>query len=176
MNRLPDTTEAPEYYFRYINRITNPDVVAELEGQLESAMSYLGTISEKRSLERYSPDKWSVREVLAHVNDCERLFLSRAFWFARGLEGALPSFEQEPAVAAAKADRNPWQGHVEEFTAIRLSSLAFFRHLPEEAWSRSGIASGHNFTVRALAYIAAGHLSHHLAVLREKYGLRDEAD
>jgi hypothetical protein len=176
MTGLPEKTEAPEYYFKYINRISNPDVVAELEGQLESAMSYLGTISEKASLSRYAPDKWSVREVLSHINDCERLFVARAFWFARAMEGAMPSFEQEPAVAAAKADQHPWESHVEEFTAIRLSSLAFFRHLPSEAWARTGIASGNTFTVRALAYIAAGHVSHHLAILREKYGLNDEAD
>jgi hypothetical protein len=173
---LPEKTEAPEYYFRYIDRVANPDVLSELEGQLESAMKYLGTISEKASLSRYSPDKWSVREVLSHVNDCERLFVARAFWFARAMEGAMPSFEQEPAVAAAKADRHPWQTHVEEFAAVRLSTLAFFRNLPEEAWSRTGIASGNTFTVRALAFIAAGHVTHHLGILREKYGLRDEAD
>jgi hypothetical protein len=176
MTGLPEKTEAPEYYFKYIDRITNPDVVAELEGQLESAMSYLGTISEKASLSRYAPDKWSVREVLGHLNDCERLFQARAFWFARGLEGGLPSFEQEPAVATSKADQRSWESHVEEFTAVRLSTLAFFRNLPVEAWDRVGKASGYDFTVRALAYIAAGHVSHHLAILREKYGLNDRAD
>src|SRR5262245_43675446 len=109
MTGPPETTEAPEYYFRYINRITNPDIVEELEGQLEEARAYLGTISERASLSRYEPGKWSVREVLAHVNDAERLFVARAFWFARAQEGGLPSYEQDPATAAAKADDRPWQ-------------------------------------------------------------------
>ncbi|HLN58016.1 MAG TPA: DinB family protein, partial [Thermoanaerobaculia bacterium] len=105
----------------------------------------------------------------SHVNDTERVFVSRAFWFARGFDSPLPSFDQDISAAAARADEVSWASHVEEFRAIRLATLAFFRNLQGEAWSRSGIASGNPFSVRALAYITAGHTSHHAAILRERY-------
>jgi hypothetical protein len=107
--------------------------------------------------------------VINHVNDTERVFLFRALWFARGFDSPLPSFDEKISAAAACADEFPWASHVEEFRGSRLSTLAFFRNLPAEAWRRSGTASGMLFTVNALAYIAAGHLAHHLTILRERY-------
>jgi hypothetical protein len=167
----PGPDETVPYYFRYIDRIPTEDVVGKLESQLDESLRFLRGVSEEKSLERYAPEKWSVRQVLNHVNDCERLFVARAFWFARGFDSPLPSFDQNVAAAGAQADDVPWADHVEEFRGIRLATVAFFRHLPPEAWMRSGIASGYLFTVRALAYIAAGHLAHHSAVLRERYGV-----
>ena len=166
---LPDRTEAPPYYFRYIDRITNGDVVAELASQRQEALDLFAGISEEKSLHRYAPDKWSVRQVLNHVSDTERLFVFRAFWFARGFDSPLPSFDQNVSSAAAGADDISWSKNVEEFDDVRRSTIDFFRNLPKEAWMRRGIASDNPFTVRALAYIAAGHLSHHVAILREKY-------
>jgi hypothetical protein len=166
---LPDRTEAPPYYFRYIDRITNGDVVAELASQRDEALDLFAGISEEKSLHRYAPDKWSVRQVLNHVSDTERLFVFRAFWFARGFDSPLPSFDQNVSSAAARADDIPWSKNVEEFDDVRRSTLDLFRNLPKDAWMRRGIASDNLFTVRALAYIAAGHLSHHVAILREKY-------
>jgi hypothetical protein len=165
----PGPDEAIPYYFKYIDRIQTEDVVGKLESQLEEALRLFRGVSEEQSLERYEEDKWSVRQVLNHVNDCERLFVFRAMWFARGFDSALPSFDQEVAATGAQADSVPWASHVEEFRGLRQSTVAFFRNLPPEAWMRSGIASGNLFTVRALAYIAAGHLAHHSAILREKY-------
>jgi hypothetical protein len=167
----PGPDEAVPYYFKYIDRIQTEDVVGKLESQLDESLAFFRGISEEKSLERYAPDKWSVRQVLNHVNDCERVFLFRAFWFARGFDSPLPSFDEKVSAAAAASDAVPWASHVEEFRGIRLATLAFFRHLPPEAWMRTGVASGNPFTVRALAYIAAGHLAHHSAVLREKYRL-----
>ncbi len=126
-------------------------------------------ISEEKSLYRYAPEKWSVRQVVNHVNDTERVFVSRAFWFARGFDSPLPSYDQDLSAAAARADEVPWADHVEEFRGIRLATVAFFRNLPAAAWGRSGIASGNPFSVRALAYITAGHASHHVAILQERY-------
>jgi hypothetical protein len=166
---LPERTEAPPYYFRYIDRITNGDVVAELASQRDAALDFFSGISEEKSLHRYAPDKWSVRQVLNHVSDTERLFVFRAFWFARGFDSPLPSFDQNVSSAAAGADDISWLRTVEEFDDVRRSTLDFFRNLPKDAWMRRGIASDNPFTVRALAYIAAGHLSHHVAILREKY-------
>ena len=110
-----------------------------------------------------------MREVLGHLSDCERLFLGRAFWFARGFSSALPSFDQETCASSARADAVSWADHLDNFRSVRLATLSFFRDLPGEAWTRRGIASDNPFTVRALAYIAAGHVEHHLAILRERY-------
>jgi hypothetical protein len=110
-----------------------------------------------------------MRELLGHVNDTERVFMFRALWFARGFQDPLPSFDQEIAFKAADSDRVAWATHVEEFRAIRSTTLAFFQNLPPDAWLRNGIASDSSVTVRALAYIVAGHASHHLAILRERY-------
>lgn len=165
----PEPGEAAPYYFGYIDRVPSDDVVGVLEAQLDESLAFLSGISEERSLYRYAPDKWSLRELLGHLNDAERIFVFRALWFARGLDTPLPSFEEKEAVAAAAADQVPWARHVEEFRALRLATLAFFRNLPADAWKRSGIASGNPFTVRALAYIVAGHVIHHTAVIREKY-------
>jgi hypothetical protein len=166
---LPDKAEATPYYFRYIDRIASEDIASRLEGQLEETLAFLRGMSEEKSLFRYAPEKWSVRELWNHVNDCERVFLFRAFWFARGFDGPLPSFEQDSAAAAARADESSWARHIEEFRCVRLATLAFFRNLPADAWLRKGVASGNPFTVRALAYIAAGHADHHKAVLQERY-------
>lgn len=166
---MPEPHEAAPYYFKYIDQVQNEDVLAVLESQLEETLALLSGISEERSLHRYGPEKWSFREVINHVNDCERLFVFRAFWFARGFDSALPSFDEKISAAAARADELPWARHVEELRVVRLATLAFFRNLPADAWTRSGTASEMPFTVNALAWLAAGHLAHHLAILRERY-------
>ena len=166
---LPLRAEAAPYYFRYIDRIGEADILSVLQNQLKDTAAFLSGISEEKSLHRYAPEKWTIRQVLNHVSDCERVFLSRAFWFARGFESPLPSFEQDVSAAAAEANEISWADHVEEFRAVREGTLTFFRNLPGHAWRRSGIASGNPFTVRALAFIIAGHVEHHRGVLTEKY-------
>jgi len=140
---------------------------------MDETLRFLEGISEEQSLTSYAPGKWTIRELLNHVNDGERIFLGRAVWFARGFQDPLPSFEQDVAVQAAKANQTPWSELVEEFRTVRLSTLSFFKHLPEEAWSRTGVASDNPFTVRAVAYIIAGHVAHHTQVLKEKYGITE---
>jgi uncharacterized damage-inducible protein DinB len=167
----PQTSEAASYYFKYIDLITTDDIVPEFKSQLGETVEFLQGISEEQSLQSYAPGKWTIREVLNHVNDGERLFLSRAFWFARGFQDPLPSFEQDIAVQAAQANDTSWADLVEEFRTVRLGTITFFDKLPAEAWSRTGIASDNPFTVRSLAYIIAGHVAHHVQVLKEKYGI-----
>jgi uncharacterized damage-inducible protein DinB len=166
---LPERTEAAPYYFTYIDHITNPDILAELEIQSGETLTFLHGISEQKSLHRYAPDKWTIRQVLNHINDAERLFASRALWFARNFEDPLPSFDQNIAVNAARADDYSRASHVEDFRAVRLATIALFRNMPAEAWARKGIASGNPFTVRALAFIIAGHLAHHRSILESRY-------
>ena len=103
------------------------------------------------------------------MTDTERAFAFRALWFSRGFTDSLPSFDQDTAASGAGADSVPWAAHVEEFRNVRLSTLSLFRNMPEESWMRMGIASDNRFTVRAVAYIAAGHAEHHLRILRERY-------
>ena len=166
---LPARDEAAPYYYRYIDRVTSNNIVPVLRNQLDEALPLLRSISEAKSLHRYAPDKWSIRELLNHVSDSERVFVSRALWFARGFTTPLPSFDQNTAINNAYADDVSWATHVEEFVAVRQASVLFFGNLPEEAWMRTGIASDNPFTVRSLAYIVAGHLDHHLAIVRERY-------
>jgi uncharacterized damage-inducible protein DinB len=165
----PQTTETAPYYFRYIDLISDEEIVPVIQSQMGETLQFLQGISEEKSLHRYEPGKWTVREVLNHVNDSERIFLSRAVWFARGFQDPLPSYDQEVAVEAARANNTPWTELVEEFRTVRLGTTSFFKNLPEDAWTRTGVASGNPFTVRSLAYIIAGHLVHHRRVLQERY-------
>ena len=169
MNAAPGRTEAAEYYFRYIDRVPAGDIRDILRAQQSETLELLHGISDEQSLSRYAPGKWSIRDVVNHINDTERLFVFRAFWFARGFDSALPSFDQEVAVTAAGADARSWESLRSEFGAVRAATLAFFEALPAAAWERQGIASGNPFTVRALAYLAAGHVTHHTAIIRQLY-------
>lgn len=169
MSGRPQESEAAPYYFTYIDRVGSGDIVSILDGQTAEVIPLFSSISEEKSLSRYAPDKWTIRQVLGHINDTERMFAFRALWFARGFAEPLASFDQNVAVSHAGSDRISWAAHMEEFRQIRAATVSLFRSLPPEAWTRTGIASGNPFTVQALAYIAAGHLIHHVAVLRERY-------
>jgi len=143
--------------------------VHTIETQMGETLQFLNGITEEQSLHAYESGKWTVREVLNHVNDGERVFLYRAFWFARGFQDPLPSFDQDMAVKTANANNTSWAELIEEFRNVRLATISFFKSLPEEVWSRTGIASDNPFTVRSLAYIIAGHVAHHRNVLAERY-------
>jgi len=165
----PDRTEAAEYYFTYIDQVPSGDIKTVLETQSRETTALFQTISDEDSLRRYAPDKWSIRQVVSHINDAERVFSFRAFWFARGFDSPLPSFDQNIAISTANADERPWQSHIAEFGEIRSATQALFASLPDDAWSRRGVASGNPFTVRALAYTVAGHVAHHVRILHERY-------
>lgn len=169
MIERPVSTEAAPYYSKYIERVPNGDVMQVLAAQLDEATAYCSGISEERSRHRYAPEKWSIREVWSHITDTERVFAFRAFWFARGFEAAMPSFDQEVAMRASGAEDIDWPAHIEEFRRVRLSTISLFENLPAQAWGRRGIASDNFVSVRALAFITAGHFAHHLALLRERY-------
>ncbi|MGH9466295.1 MAG: DinB family protein [Terriglobales bacterium] len=164
----PLADEADPYYFPYIDLVPGDDPVRAMCAQLEEMM-LLGSLSEERSLFRYAPGKWSLRESLNHVTDTERGFAFRVLWFARGYEAPLPSIDQEVGVRGAGADRIAWSAHLEEFRRVRLASIALLENLPPEAWDRRGMASGKHFSVRALAFLLPGHAAHHLKIFRERY-------
>src|SRR3954452_15071246 len=129
----PDSTEAAPYYFTYIDQVTSDDPLAVIESQLDGTVQLYSEISEERSLYRYAPDKWSIRQVLNHLTDTERSFAFRALWFARGFDLALPSYDQEIAAKGAGADAIPWAVHVEEFRRVRLATISLFKNMPAEA-------------------------------------------
>jgi len=165
----PDRSEAAEYYTKYIEQVPAGDIRQVLNAQLADLVSLYTSIPENKSTHRYAPDKWTIREVASHINDTERVFTFRAFWFGRGYDSPMPSFDQDVAIKVAGADARSWQSHIDEFRAIRSATLALFNSMPADGWARRGIASDNPVTVRALAYITAGHAAHHATILREKY-------
>ena len=169
MPARPDRSESAEYYFTYIDQVADGDICATLRAQLAEVPAFLESISEDRSLFRYAPDKWTIREVLSHLNDTERVFTYRALWFARGFDSPLPSFDQNVAIPTSGANERSFRSHIDEFRAVRGATVMLFEQLPQEAWARRGIASENTFSVRALAWISAGHVAHHLRIVRERY-------
>lgn len=165
----PSSTEAAPYYFTYINQVDGDNPFSAIESQLDESMVFFSTISEEKSRHRYAPEKWSIRQVLNHLTDTERAFAFRALWFARGFEPPLPGYDQDISAAGSGADSVAWSAHVEEFRRVRLATISLFKNMPADAWARTGIASEKQFTVRAMAFIIAGHVNHHVRILRERY-------
>ena len=145
------------------------DVVATLGTQLESTLVLLQGIPESKAGFRYAPEKWSIRELLGHLIDTERIFSYRALRFGRGDKAPLAGFDQDTYVAEASFEACSLAELISEFEHVRRATISFFRHLAVEAWSRTGSANDAEVSVRALAYIIAGHELHHVEVLREKY-------
>jgi hypothetical protein len=169
MHARPAATDAAPYYFTYIDKVEGDDCLAAMTAQFDQAVAFFSSISEEKSLHRCAPEKWSIRQVLSHLNDTERIFVMRAMWFARGFDTPLPSFDQNIAVTGAEPERLSWAVHVEEFRHIRQASIDFFRNLQPEAWTRRGIASGNPVTVLSLGFMVPGHVTHHMAILRDRY-------
>ena len=167
----PDVSEYAPYYGRYISLVPDGDILDTLAAQSDATLAELRRISDADSLNRYAPGKWSVREVLGHVIDGERIFAYRTLCIARGDRTPLPGFEQDDYIAAAQFDSIPWALLVEEFAAVRHGNLMMFRGFAPEAWTRLGVVNGNALSARAGAYVIAGHELHHMRVLREKYSL-----
>ncbi|MEO7652167.1 MAG: DinB family protein [Bryobacteraceae bacterium] len=165
----PDPSEYASYYGRYIQLVTAPDIVGALASQIQATSADLRGISEERSGSRYARGKWSIREVVGHMIDAERIFAYRALRFARGDQNALAGFEQDDYIRTARFDACRFSDLMEEFELVRRANIWMFRHLDAEAWMRRGVASGYEITVRALAFVIAGHELHHVQVLRERY-------
>jgi hypothetical protein len=167
----PAPGEYAAFFEHYIGLITEADVIQVLTQQRREAAELFSGLSEARAGYRYEPGKWSIREVLGHVIDAERVFGYRAVCIARGEKAPLPGFDENDYAAMAGADAVPLAELVEEFLALRQSHEAMFRHFPEEAWLRIGTSNLKLVSVRALAYIMAGHARHHMEILRERYHL-----
>ena len=165
----PNADEHLPYYTRYISTVPAGDVLATLEAQLQETTSLLRGIGEENAAYRYAPGKWSVKEVIGHVLDAERVFSYRALCAARGETAPLPSFEQDDYVANGNFDGRTLDSLIDELTAVRRSTLALFRSMDDTALARRVVASSAPVTARALAWILAGHERHHQRILREHY-------
>jgi hypothetical protein len=168
MNR-PETSEYQSYYGKYISLVQGDELTETLDQQLNDSLAMMRRISEAKSLHRYEPGKWSIKEVLGHLIDSERIFTYRALRFARNDHTALSGFDQDPYVSEANFDTRPWSELVAEFEHVRRSTILFYRGLKAEARMRFGLANNAPITVRALGYVIAGHELHHMRILREKY-------
>ena len=162
------TEHAPEFS-QYVTLVGEGDIIQILEQQLENSLSLLRTISPDQANFRYAPDKWSVKELLGHLIDSERIFSYRALCFARNDQTPLPGYEQNDYVREGNFDRRDLTELVEEFATIRRATIQLLRPLNEAEWLRHGKANENDISVRALAYIIAGHELHHMGVLRTRY-------
>ena len=167
----PETTEYAQFYAGYVARVPEDDILAVLVAQKGEIGALARSVPAAKETYRYAEGKWSIRQVFGHLIDGERVFGYRAFCFSRGEQAALPGFDENQYVDAARADQVRLVELADEFAAVRDTNLAFLLRLGEEAWTRVGTASGATVSVRALAWIMAGHPRHHLAVLRERYGV-----
>jgi DinB family protein len=167
----PSADESVPYYHRYIAKVPSENLGQQLTGQLDELEQLLEPVTDRAALARYADGKWSVKEVIGHLSDAERIFSYRLFRIGRGDETPLAGFDEKPYVPAGKFDRLPLRVLLDEFRAIRMSTAALMVELPPESWTRRGTADGNPISVRALAYIIIGHANHHMGVLRELYGL-----
>jgi hypothetical protein len=166
----PEPTEHAPYYGKYVSLVADGDLLQTLEAQVGQYEALLGKLPESRGDYAYAPGKWSIKQVLGHVIDAERVFSYRALVFGRNDPASLPSFDENAWMAPAGFDRRTLADLLTEFRAVRAATIALFRHLPDEAVGRLGTASGMRVSVRALAYIIGGHAAHHGKVLAERYG------
>ena len=169
MQRRPHSDEYADFYRPYIMEAPDGPIMATLDAQRNDLARVTADASPDRERYRYAPGKWSVREMVGHLIDSERMFAMRALAFARGDRAHYPGFDENEYAAASDADERVLAELVEEWDAVRHATVLLFKGLPDAAWDRRGHASGCEFSVRSMAWITAGHTQHHLGVLRERY-------
>ncbi len=165
----PDATEYAPFYGTYVGRVPDGDLLELLERQRRETQNLLAGLSDTQALHRYAPGKWSIKEVVGHLMDSERVFCYRALRFARADEKPLQGFDEKAWVPAGSFDARPLADLAAELDAVRRATIALFRGFDAAALARKGTANNNEVTVRALAWIVAGHERHHVAILRERY-------
>ena len=165
----PAAAEYDSYYGRYIDKVPEGDLLRTLEDQARETQRLLASLSDAKALHRYAAGKWSIKEVIGHVADTERVYAYRALRFARADATALPGFDENAWVPAGSFDARSLADLAAELDAVRRATLALFRGLDAAALSRRGTANDAAVSVRAIAWIIAGHERHHVALLHERY-------
>ena len=167
----PRADEHAPSYGGYIALVPDGDLVELLRDQQQDTVRMLRSVSEERGLYAYAPGKWTIKEVVGHVNDAERIFCYRALRFARGDGQPLTGFDENAYVPAGRFNERTMRDLIDEFEAVRAATIHLFRHLDADELARRGVANHNPITVRAIAYIVAGHERHHAKLLRERYAL-----
>jgi hypothetical protein len=165
----PDPSEYDSYYGKYVQLVPENDIVHALALSPNATVAYVRSLPASAGDKRYTPDKWSVKEVIGHVIDIERVFGYRALSFARNTPGPLPGIEQDDWMKTTSFGSRTLPDLADELEVVRRTTIHIFRHLDAEGWMRKGIASEKEFTVRAIAYIILGHERHHLDILKTRY-------
>jgi hypothetical protein len=165
----PEPGEYAPYYDRYVSLIQGNDILTTLDEQRRQTVLLLSGWGETDGNFRYAPGKWNAKEVIGHVNDTERIFAYRALRIARGDQTPMEGFEQDDYVRNGPFATRALSDLIEDYIAVRRATLSLLRNLDETAWQRRGIANKNEISVRALAYIIAGHELHHRRILEEKY-------
>ena len=165
----PTASEHDPYYSRYIDRVDSNQISLTLRQQRAEVLEILNGLSDEQAGFRYAPEKWSIKEVIGHLIDTERVFVYRALCCARGEKQPQPGFEQDDYVTEGRFDQRSVASLVAEYEAVRGATLAFFEGLAADDFQRTGVANDAAISVRALVFILAGHESHHLSILRERY-------
>lgn len=166
---FPDKTEYAEYYAHYVSLVQTTDVVSKLQNQLDDLTAIFAEVTDEQGLYAYETGKWTIKELLGHLIDGERVFAYRAFRFSRADETPLPGFDQNPYIENANYNSIKIADLLAEFSLLRQSNILFFKNLSDEMWDRTGVASDNPITVRALTFIIVGHVEHHVKILKEKY-------
>jgi hypothetical protein len=164
----PDASEYAPGFQKYVQLGPGGDIVESLEAQLGEALRLLSSLSDEAALTLHAPYTWTIKQVVGHITDCERVFAHRALWIARNGAAPLASFDETGFMEATEFNRWPLAELLAEFEHVRRSNVLFFRHLEPEAWVRRGVVSDHPATVRAFAYVMAGHAQHHLNIVRRR--------
>lgn len=167
--RRPGSEEFAEFYANYVSKVPAGEIRQTLSREGATTQRLLATVGEGDSLRAYAPGKWSLREVVGHLCDAERVFAYRALSFARGSRDPLPSFDQDEWMPQCNAGARSWASLLAELGVVRGATLALLESFDESAWGRTGIASANPVTVRALIWIIAGHELHHRGVVEERY-------
>jgi len=175
MTMRPESTEYAPDYGKYVMLVPDGDLVATLSRQLTATLALLSPLSEQQAAFAYAPGKWSIKEVVGHLTDGERVFAYRALRIGRNDKTPLPGFEQDDYVATANFNERTLSSLLEEFAAVRQASVQLFKNFAEKEWQRRGTANGQEITPLSLAYIIAGHELHHVDVLRTRYLSRGAA-
>ena len=165
----PDTSELADYQIGYVSKVPGDDIMKFLEQQLEGTLNLLGRVKEDKGNFRYAPDKWTLKEVLGHIVDTERVMAYRALVFSRNDSTTLPGFDQDLWAKHASHANVSVKELAGEFGIVRRSTIELFRHLEAAAWTRHGTANNNPITVRGLAYLIGGHAEHHLEILKSRY-------
>jgi len=168
MNR-PNESEYAPYYQGYVDQVSENDIMAVLRGELDELDVLLARVPAEKEKYAYADGKWTIREIIGHLIDGERVFGYRALCIARGEKQNLPGFDQNDYMLTAPYNHIELEDLLSELRLVRLSNIAMFRSLDEEAWNRVGTANGNEITLRALAFIMGGHVRHHMNVLKERY-------